>query len=95
METNQSFVVVLLFFLLHSVTSCSSLSTKNIVTDGDALLALKARITHDPNNLLTSNCHRLEYFFIWSCGHHPTSTRKSFFPCIPRHQQQQLLRLSS
>ncbi|KAH7576075.1 hypothetical protein JRO89_XS02G0287000 [Xanthoceras sorbifolium] len=55
METNQSFSVVLLFFLLHSFTSCSSLSTKNIVTDGDALLALKASVTHDPNNLLTSN----------------------------------------
>ncbi|KAL5856351.1 hypothetical protein ACOSQ3_003809 [Xanthoceras sorbifolium] len=55
METNQSFSVVLLFLLLHSITSCSSLSTKNIVTDGDALIALKARITHDPNNLLTSN----------------------------------------
>ncbi|KAL5854128.1 hypothetical protein ACOSQ4_003930 [Xanthoceras sorbifolium] len=55
METNQSFSVVLLFFILHFVTSCSSLSTKNIVTDGEALLALKARITHDPNNLLASN----------------------------------------
>ncbi|KAL5856341.1 hypothetical protein ACOSQ3_003799 [Xanthoceras sorbifolium] len=55
METNQSFSVVLLFFLLHFITSCTSLSTKNIVTDGEALLVLKARITHDPNNLLASN----------------------------------------
>ncbi|KAL5854024.1 hypothetical protein ACOSQ4_003826 [Xanthoceras sorbifolium] len=55
METNQSFSVVLLFFFLHFVSSCSSLSTKNIVTDGEALLALKAHITHDPNNLLANN----------------------------------------
>ncbi|KAL5856323.1 hypothetical protein ACOSQ3_003781 [Xanthoceras sorbifolium] len=56
METNRSLCFIIVFFLLHCcILSCSSLSTKNIVTDGEALLVLKARITHDPNNLLANN----------------------------------------
>ncbi|KAL5789067.1 hypothetical protein ACOSQ2_003955 [Xanthoceras sorbifolium] len=56
METDRSLCFIIVFFLLHCcILSCSSLSTKNIVTDGEALLVLKARITHDPNNLLANN----------------------------------------
>ncbi|KAK1566770.1 hypothetical protein Q3G72_004038 [Acer saccharum] len=55
METNQTLRLFIVCFLLHSLPSSSSLSTKNIITDRDALLSLKARITHDPDILLAKN----------------------------------------
>ncbi|TXG65275.1 hypothetical protein EZV62_006550 [Acer yangbiense] len=55
METYQTLRLSIVFFLLHSLTSSSSLSTKNITTDENALLALKARITHDPDTWLAKN----------------------------------------
>ncbi|TXG53560.1 hypothetical protein EZV62_018816 [Acer yangbiense] len=55
METNQPLRLFIVCFLIHSLTSSSSLSTKNITTDKNALLALKTCITHDPNTLLAKN----------------------------------------
>ncbi|TXG53558.1 hypothetical protein EZV62_018814 [Acer yangbiense] len=55
METNQTLRLLIVCFLLHSLTSISSSSTKNIITDKDALLALKAHITHDLDTLLAKN----------------------------------------
>ncbi|KAK2637921.1 hypothetical protein Ddye_025716 [Dipteronia dyeriana] len=55
METNQTLRLFVFFFVLHSLASGSSLSTKHIITDRDALLALKALITHDPATLLAQN----------------------------------------
>ena len=55
MTKNQTLRLFIVFFLLHFLTYRSSLSTKNIFTDKDALLVLKAHITHDPHTLSTKN----------------------------------------
>ena len=55
MAKNQTLRLFIVFFLLHSLNYSSSLSTKNITTDENALLSLKARITHDPHTLLAKN----------------------------------------
>ncbi|TXG53557.1 hypothetical protein EZV62_018813 [Acer yangbiense] len=71
METNQSLRLFIVCFLLHSLTSSSSLSTKNITTDKNALLALKTRITHDSATLLAKNWSTSTSVCNWigvSCG---------------------------
>ena len=79
METNQTLRLFIVSFLLHSLTSISSLSTKNIITDTDALLALKAHITHDPDTLLAKNWSTNTSVCTWigvTCGvrHHRVIT---------------------
>ncbi|KAL5853984.1 hypothetical protein ACOSQ3_003776 [Xanthoceras sorbifolium] len=72
METNRCLCIIIVFFLLHCyILSCSSSLTTNIATDGRALLALKARITHDPNNLLANNWSTSSSLCNWigvTCG---------------------------
>ncbi|WCJ30085.1 Leucine-rich repeat protein kinase family protein [Euphorbia peplus] len=52
---NTSLWVVTLFYILCLLMCLDEITSKNISTDEDALLALKAHITNDPQNLLASN----------------------------------------
>ncbi|KAJ0081877.1 hypothetical protein Patl1_10479 [Pistacia atlantica] len=55
METNPSLLIIIAFFLHCLMPLSVTARGTNITTDQDALLSLKAHITHDPNNLLAKN----------------------------------------
>ena len=64
---------VFLLSFIHTISP--SLAITNITTDQSALLALKAHITHDPQNLLATNWSTSTSVCIWvgvTCGlrHH-------------------------
>ncbi|WCJ41970.1 Leucine-rich repeat protein kinase family protein [Euphorbia peplus] len=67
--------VVTVFHILFSLMFLDEITAKNISTDQDALLALKAHITNDPQNLITSNWSTATSVCDWlgiTCGtrHH-------------------------
>ncbi|KAJ0082080.1 hypothetical protein Patl1_10486 [Pistacia atlantica] len=55
MEMNPSLLIIIAFFLHCLMPLSVTARGTNITTDQDALLSLKAHITHDPNNLLAKN----------------------------------------
>ncbi|KAJ0083125.1 hypothetical protein Patl1_11934 [Pistacia atlantica] len=57
MERNLSLCIVLALLVPFSTLSLVNAEVTDISTDKQALLALKARISHDPSNLLANNWH--------------------------------------
>lgn len=56
MERNPSFSLIRVFFVFCLILSfVIAAATNSIITDQDALLALKAYVTHDPSNFLDKN----------------------------------------
>ncbi|KAJ0016810.1 hypothetical protein Pint_11697 [Pistacia integerrima] len=55
MERNLSLCIVLALLVPFSTLSLVNAEVTDISTDKQALLALKARISHDPSNLLANN----------------------------------------
>ena len=72
MERVHSFRMMSRFLLLHCLIlislfiAAATANTSSTITDRDALLALKARITHDPTNFLAKNWNTSTHVCNWT-----------------------------
>ncbi|KAK9232087.1 hypothetical protein WN943_022330 [Citrus x changshan-huyou] len=72
MERVHSLMMMSRFLLLHSLIlislfiAAATANTSSTITDRDALLALKARITHDPTNFLAKNWNTSTHVCNWT-----------------------------
>ncbi|KAJ0083129.1 hypothetical protein Patl1_11930 [Pistacia atlantica] len=84
MERNLSLCIVLAFLVPFSTLSFVNAEVTDISTDKQALLALKARISHDPSNILANN---------WSTSSSVCSW--TGITCAGRHHRVRALNISN